>query len=181
MGHSEPTLSPLSRRSSPLAERLRLLLYSVEVRCKTAVVAVARLFLKVAVLLQILDGALDSGAGEAEVIGDALDPRPALALGRGHALEVYIDRLGPVRQAVVSVDGIEVADAITPLCLDTGAGTLCRSPFRRLRGLASLLRRVLLADRVHQLLPPGIVDLRLLSRGDFIRFLEGDAPIQKQL
>lgn len=47
--------------------KLRLLLYPIEIGREAAVVAVAQLFLKVAVFLQILDRPLDGGAGETEI------------------------------------------------------------------------------------------------------------------
>ena len=66
---------------------------------------------------QVGDGAFDRALGKAKISGDSLDPRPAFALGGRHTLEVHIDRLGTVRQAVVSVDGIKIADGATSYVL----------------------------------------------------------------
>lgn len=72
--------------------------------------------------LQIGKGPLDRAFGETEISSDGLDARPAFALGGRHALEVYIDRLGPVRQAVVGVDRIKIADLTTSYVLTCEAG-----------------------------------------------------------
>ena len=71
---------------------------------------------------QIGNSAFDSAFGETEIGRDGLDPRPAFTLGGRHALEVYIDRLGPVRQAVVGVDRIKIADLTTSYVLTCEAG-----------------------------------------------------------
>ena len=96
------------RRAAPL-------LYPVEVGRETAVVAVAVFSLDVAVRLQIGNGPLDRAFGEPKINCDSPDARPAFALGGGHALEVHVDCLGPVRNTVVSVDCVKKADSITSL------------------------------------------------------------------
>lgn len=93
------------------------LLYAVEVGCEAAVVAVAGFLFDVPVLLQIADRTLDRALGETEIDRDGLDPRPTFAFGRGHALEVHVDGLRPVRQAVVGVNRIKIADGLTSYVL----------------------------------------------------------------
>lgn len=95
----------------------RLSLYGVHIACKAAIITVAGCFLYVAMVLQIDNGALDGGAGETEVGGYGIDPRPALARGGRHALEIHIDRLCAVRQAVICVDGVKIADGSTSYVL----------------------------------------------------------------
>ena len=102
----------------PLGGELRLLsLYMVAVGREAAVVAVAVFLFDVPVFLQIADRALDRALGETEIDRDGLDPRPAFAFGRGHALEVHVDGLRPVRQAVVGVNRIKIADGLTSYVL----------------------------------------------------------------
>ncbi len=47
--------------------------------------------LQITVLLQIGEGSFYRGAGELQVGGNGLDPRPALPLGIGAVTEVHID------------------------------------------------------------------------------------------
>lgn len=78
--------------------------------------------LDVAMHLQIGNGALNRAFGETEIGRDGLDARPAFTPGGGHALEIHIDRLGPMRQAVVGVDRVKIADLITSYVLTCEAG-----------------------------------------------------------
>lgn len=71
----------------------------------------------VPVPLEIGKGALDRAFGHAEIGRNGLDPRPAFALGGRHALEIHIDRFSPMRQAVVGVDGVKIADPTTSYVL----------------------------------------------------------------
>lgn len=96
--------------------------HAIEIAREAAVVTVAVFLLDVAMLFQIGKGPLDRAFGKAEIGGNGLDPRPALALGGRHAFEVHIDRFGPVRQAVVGVDGIKIADLTTSYVLMCEAG-----------------------------------------------------------
>ena len=73
--------------------------------------------LYVPVLHQIGNRTLDRAFGKAEIGGNSLYARPAFALGGGHALEVHIDGFRPVRQAVVSVDSIKIANGVTSYVL----------------------------------------------------------------
>ena len=66
---------------------------------------------------QIGDCAFDRALGKAEISGDSLDAGPAFALGGRHTLEVHIDRLGAVRQTVIRIDGIKIADGVTSYVL----------------------------------------------------------------
>lgn len=116
--------------------KLRLLLYPIEIGREAAVVAVAQFFLKVAVLLQIFDGSLDGGAGEAEVSGYGFNPWPAFALGGRHTAQVHVYRLSPVRDILVGIDNIEVTNDFTPYVLMRVAG--CSSDFRFGRSSADL-------------------------------------------
>lgn len=77
--------------------------------------------LNVPMLLQIGNRTFYCASGEAEIGRDGLDPRPALAFGGGHALEVHVDCLGPVRQAAVGVDRVKIADGVTSYVLICGA------------------------------------------------------------
>lgn len=94
--------------------------HAVEITREAAVVAVAGFLLDVPVSLQIGKGALNRAFGHAEIGRDGFDPRPAFALGGGHALEVHVDRLGPVRDAVVGIDRIKIADGVTSYVLTSG-------------------------------------------------------------
>ena len=96
--------------------------HAVEVAGKAAVVAVAGFFLDVPVPFQIGNGALDRAFGHAEIGRDGLDPRPAFTFGGGHALEVHVDRLGPMWQAVVGVDRVKITDLTTSYVLTCEAG-----------------------------------------------------------
>ena len=82
----------------------------------------AGFLLNVPVPFQICKGALDRAFGKAEIDRDSLDARPAFSLGGGHAFEVHIDRLGPMRQAVVGVDRVKIADLTTSYVLTCEAG-----------------------------------------------------------
>lgn len=104
------------------------LLYPVEVGRETAVIAVAVFSLDVAMRLQIGKGPLDRAFGESEIDRDGLDPRPAFSLGGGHAFEIHIDRFGPVRQAVVGVDRVKIADLTTSYVLTCEAGVSAAVP-----------------------------------------------------
>ena len=77
--------------------------------------------LNVPMLLQIGNRTFYCASGEAEIRRDGLDPWPAFSLGGGHALEVHVDCLGPVRNTVVSVDCVKKADSITSYVLTCGA------------------------------------------------------------
>ena len=96
--------------------------HTIEITCEAAVVAVAVFSLDVAMHLQIGKSPLDSAFGHAEIDRDSLDPRPTFSLGGGHALEIHINRLGPMRQTVVGVDGVKIADPTTSYVLTCEAG-----------------------------------------------------------
>lgn len=85
-------------------------------------------FLYIAVLLQIGNGALDRAFGKAEIDRDSFDARPAFPLGGRHTLEIHIDGFCPMRQAVVGVDGVKIADPITAYVLTCGAGVSAAVP-----------------------------------------------------
>lgn len=72
-------------------------------------------------LFQISKGTLDGGAGEAKVGRNGVDPRPAFPFGRGHTFEVHVYCLGTVRQPVIGIDGIKIADPTTSYVLTWGA------------------------------------------------------------
>ena len=85
-------------------------------------------FLYIAVRLQIGNGPLDRAFGEPKTNCDSLDARPAFSLGGRHAFEVHIDRLGTMRQAVVGVDGVKIADLTTSYVLTCEAGVSAAVP-----------------------------------------------------
>ena len=87
----------------------------VEIAGEAAVFAVTVFLLQVAVPFQIGEGAFYRAPGEAEIGRDGLDPRPALAFGGGHALEVHVDGFCPMRQVVVGIDRVKIADGVTSL------------------------------------------------------------------
>lgn len=117
------------RAQLSLGGELRLFsFHAVKVAREAAVIAVAGFLFYVPMPLQIANGALDRAPGKTEIDRDGLDARPAFPLGGGHAFEVHIDRLGPVRQAVVRVDGVKIADPITSYVLTCEAGVSAAAP-----------------------------------------------------
>ena len=96
--------------------------HAVKIAREAAVVAVAILLLNIAMCLQIGESTLDRTFGEAEIRSDGLDPRPTFALGGRNAFEIHIDRLGPMRQAVVGIDRVKKADSTTSYVLTYEAG-----------------------------------------------------------
>lgn len=97
---------------------LRLLsFHAIEIACEAAVVAVTVFLLYIPMPFQIGNRALDCAFGKTEVGGDGLYAGPAFALRGRHTLEVHIDRLGAVRQAVIRIDGIKIADGVTSYVL----------------------------------------------------------------
>lgn len=102
--------------------------YAIEIGGKAAIVAVAVFSLDVAMHLQIGKSPLDRAIGESEIDRDGLDPRPAFSLGGRHAFEIHIDRFGPVRQAVVGVDRVKIADLTTSYVLTCEAGVSAAVP-----------------------------------------------------
>ena len=88
----------------------------------------AGFLLDVPVPFQIGNGPLDRAFGEPKINCDSPDARPAFALGGGHALEVYVDGFRPVRQAVVGVDGVKIADPTTSYVLTCEAGVSAAVP-----------------------------------------------------
>ena len=131
--------SPRARRQAqlPLGGKLRLF-YGVEVGGGAAVAAEACGFFQIAVLLQVVQGALYGADGQLQFPGYGFDPGPALVLLVGAVLQIHIDRLGPVGQVLIGIDALKVAHPYTlgPACLEdwVGAGKhaamRCSSIFR---------------------------------------------------
>ena len=97
-----------------LLRRFFFFSHRVEVGCVAPVLPVPGRFLDIAAPLQIAKGSFDGGAGQLQIGGDGLDPRPALATGAGAVAEVHIDRPRPVGQLLVGVDAPEPAHGVIP-------------------------------------------------------------------
>ena len=107
----------------PWRERLRFLLDGIEVRGAAPVRTVPLLLCEISFGGQLVQGALDCGAGELQVGGDGAYPRPAFALGVGAVLEVHINGHGPVGNVRIGVDSSEVAhSAPHDFTWDSGSG-----------------------------------------------------------
>ena len=70
----------------------------IPIGSRTTVLAVVRFFSDEAGLLQILDCALDRGAGERELPGNRVQARPGDVVLVLPVVEIQIDQLGAVRQ-----------------------------------------------------------------------------------
>lgn len=74
-----------------------------------SVFSVSVIFLEIPGLFEVRDRPLDCGAGEVEVGGDGVDPRPTLAFSVGAIAEVHIDGEGTVRKLRVGIDSSKQA------------------------------------------------------------------------
>lgn len=88
----------------------------------------AVLSLDVAMRLQIGKGPLDRTLRETEIDGDGLNARPAFSLGCRHTLKIHIDSLCPMRQAVVGVDAVKIANQATSYVFTCEAGVSAAVP-----------------------------------------------------
>lgn len=89
-----------------------LLLEPIEVGCVAAVRAVAGGLGEISPLHELIQRPLDGAAGQAEICGDGLDPRPAGAAWIGPVPEIDVDRLAAVGKLRVRIDGVKVSRGI---------------------------------------------------------------------
>ena len=97
-----------------LRRRSRLGADDVQIGCAAAVLTAALLPREEARALQVRQRPFDRGAGEVQICGDALDPRPTLALGVGAVAQVHIDADVAVGE-VGGVDRIEISHVAASL------------------------------------------------------------------
>lgn len=125
MVQHEPILGSPDTHSFPLEGRLCVFSGRwpgedrIEIRRVAAVLPEAVGTLQIPALLQIGDSPLDGGAGQLQVTGDGLDPRPALAFSIGSVPEVHINGLGPVAEFPVRIDVTKPAHSLRPPVLKT--------------------------------------------------------------
>lgn len=89
-----------------------LLLEPIEIGRVAAVRAVAGGLGEVSPLHELIQRPLDGAAGQAEICGDGLDPRPAGAGWIGPVLEIDVDRLAAVGKLRIRIDGVKVSRGI---------------------------------------------------------------------
>ena len=89
-----------------------VLLEPIEIGRVAAVRAVAGGLGEISHLHELIQRSLDGAAGQAEICGDGLDPRPAGAGWIGPVPQIDVDRLAAVWELRVRVDGVEVSRGI---------------------------------------------------------------------
>ena len=89
-----------------------LLLEPIEIGRVAAVRAVAGGLGEISHLHELIQRSLDGAAGQAEICGDGLDPRPAGAAWIGPVPEIDVDRLAAVGKLRVRIDGVKVSRGI---------------------------------------------------------------------
>ena len=94
-----------------------VLLEPIEIGRVAAVRAVAGGLGEISHLHELIQRSLDGAAGQAEICGDGLDPRPAGAGWIGPVPEIDVDSLAAVWELRVRVDGVKVSHGTHPLCL----------------------------------------------------------------
>lgn len=134
--------------------------------------------------LEVLYRLFYSGSGEGELPGNGSQRRPADPLGVGPVTEVEVDRLGPVGQLLVLINGFQPTHAIASL-VHSGPGGffgmfLSSSAF--ICGDIIRLRIAIpLEDGVHQFHPSCILHLPGSVLRKRIGLPKGDAPLEKLL
>lgn len=89
-----------------------MLLEPIEIGRVAAVRTVACDLGEVSPLHELIQRPLDGAAGQAEIRGDCLDPRPAGAGWIGPVPQIDVDRLAAVGKLRVRVDGVEVSRGV---------------------------------------------------------------------
>ena len=89
-----------------------VLLEPIEIGRVAAVRAVAGGLGEISHLHKLSQRSLDGAAGQAEICGDGLDPRPAGAGWIGPVLEIDVDRLAAVGKLRIRIDGVKVSRGI---------------------------------------------------------------------
>ena len=89
-----------------------MLLEPIEIGRVAAVRAVAGGLGEISHLHELIQRSLDGAAGQAEICGDGLDPRPAGAGWIGPVPEIDVDRLAAVWELRIRIDSVKVSRGI---------------------------------------------------------------------
>ena len=134
--------------------------------------------------LEVLYRPFHGGAGEGELPGNGTQSRPADPLGVGPVTKVEVDRLGPVGQLLVLINGFQPAHAIASL-VHSGSGSFFGmfpgSPAFICGDIYCLRIAIPLEDGVHQFHPAGVLHLPGGVLWKRVGLPKGDAPLEEQL